>query len=172
MKNFYLGGLIMFNHLKVLYSMFRPIIAELSKKNIDFTKDVSESEFELFEKWLNKNMSELVSNPDIAKNIFYKLVKLYEDNENNNSNSYKPKIQYLNHDLNQALNILKKEDINIIWVLTDSGAALKGFTIHPTGIEDRKAKKALVDLLNIWEFPDKAKNIFLTKDAKGKKLFD
>lgn len=156
----------MFDHLNALYSMFRPIIAELSKKNIDFTNDVSESEFELFKKWLDKNMHELVSDPYISKGIFYKLVELYEDNENNNLNSYELK----GPDLNLALNILKKKDINVVWVLTDSGAALKGFSIYPTGIEDRKAKKALVDLLNIWEFPDKAKNIFLTKDAKGKEI--
>lgn len=152
------------DHLKNLYLAFRPMFGELSKLNIDFTKKASKIEIEQFKDWVNKNMSELVSEPSIVENFFYdrlqhiELVKINGDSRE----------IYLGRkiNLNSALNELKKgnKEIDIIWILKESGAALNGFPISDEA-KMRSAIDKFNNLMDMLNFQDNTKKIFSTKDG-------
>lgn len=80
------------DYLNSFYSMFRPLIAEISKQEIDFTKkEVSEIESELLEKWINKEFSNPLSYNERLKHYFFELLHYLDDNKNDNpSYSVKP----------------------------------------------------------------------------------
>lgn len=79
--------------------------------------------------------------------------------EFNKLNGCSPKDVSAHNRLNPApiLKKLKKE-INVVWFLKDSGAALDGCSLSPDGISNRHAKKEFTDLMNKLEFPPEVQN--------------
>lgn len=144
--------------LSYIYKIFRPMLKDLLKLNIDFNQNkASDQEIDVFIKWMNENMTDIVSDKDISdfQLILYENFTFSENSDYNNSAEY-----MRGPDLSDDLKKFKKEEeINIVWTIKASFATLENFPEMPCG-KIRNYDKKFEELLDKLHFSKEAKKIY------------
>lgn len=145
--------------LPFTYEIFRPMLKDLLKLNIDFSQNkASDQEIDVFIKWMNENMTDIVSDKDIFN--FHRSI-LYEKFTVSENSGYNNSVEYVNgRDLSDDLKKFKKEEeINIVWTIKASFATLENFPEMPCG-KIRNYDKKFEELLDKLHFSKEAKKIY------------
>ena len=156
------------DYLKDIYVHFRPLLEELSKANLDYSKEPDKIELEIIQNWMKKNVGKKLLERDTLKRFFYTIEEslfVEEYSENNSEEDFYAK------DIGEVLERFKAREqrIHVTWVLEVSDAKLEGFAIEEPRKLNRHSKDCFVKLLDVLQFPEEVKSIF---GDKGKKRFN
>lgn len=164
----------MTDYLKDVYMYFRPLLEELSKLNIDFSKaEPEEAEMEIVKKRAGENLWGEDTAMSYAKKFFYERVEmdwrqevteklLSSTGDNPNQTMHSISVQPAREDIGHCLEKYKKDKTGkkgIVWVLMCSGATLEGHPID-SGIADRNSGNRFDKLLKELQFSEDVKNIY------------
>lgn len=162
----------MMNYFKENYMYFRPLLEELLKLNIDFSKEEpDQEEIEIIKKWMSENLCEDVSAMGYGKDLFDKIVtyqwqkevaeSLSSTEDYSGQGRDKDSMQGTWYDISSILEKCKKEKQGkgVVWVLVASGAVLDGHVIE-SGESNRYASDNFREIMDALHFSEEAKKIY------------